>query len=441
MGRLKRKIFRFRRRLFQVLNQYLIYVLVGLFTIGLSFACFGMYKLSGTLVDSQARHYAQVAVKTLNEARQLYSRDVVGRVKNLESVSVAANYHEVDGGIPNPATFTIELGKSLSDEMQGMIFRLYSDYPFPYREEQGDAGPRDEFERNALVYLKQHPNDHFEKKEPLHNRQTFRYAEPVVMEASCVACHNQLPQSPKKDWQVGDVRGIVEITQPLDTVMLIAEEGLKNITLVLAAIIGLAIAGIMAVVNRLRTINQELEDKVAQRTQKLQKLATTDTLTGLANRRHFERVFSKELKHQTARHKPISLILGDVDHFKKYNDTYGHQTGDVCLHAVAQVLQAHAQEAGTLAGRFGGEEFILLLAGKTSEEAIAVADHICQDIHRLGLEHRASSAADCVTLSLGVTTTIPNSDTTQTELIKAADQALYRAKDLGRDRHVFLALE
>lgn len=439
MGRFTRKIAKFRRRLFLLLNQYIIYILIGLFAVGLCFACVGMYRLSTTLVDGQAKYYAQIAVKTLNEARQLYSKNVVGRVTSLDGIYVGAEYHNVAGGIPNPATYTIELGDRLSDETQGMLFRLYSDYPFPNRQETG--GPRDEFEKNALTYLKENPQGHFEKKERLNDRLTFRYTEAVVMEASCVACHNTLTQSPKTSWQVGDVRGIVEITQPVDTVMLMAQDGLKNIALVLTTIIGLAIAGIMAVVNRLRHMNHELEEKVAQRTQELQKLATTDALTGLANRRHFDEVMEQAIANHGSLNQPLSLILCDVDHFKQYNDTYGHQTGDSCLHAVAQVLQHHTQRENRLAGRFGGEEFIILLTNQTSEEAIDFAQKIRQDMHYLALEHCASSTATCVTVSMGITTLMPTAMSTKKELIKIADQALYKAKNMGRDRHVFLAFE
>ncbi|AFY39642.1 diguanylate cyclase [[Leptolyngbya] sp. PCC 7376] len=439
MGRLSRHLKKISRQLFRLLNRYIILILIGLLALGLSFAYIGTYRLSANLIDSQAMHYAQVAVKTLNEARQLYSSNVVGRVKDLDNVTVDAKYHEIEGGIPNPATFTIELGQLLSDEMPGMLFRLYSDYPFPNREATG--GPRDQFEKDALVYLRQHPGDSFYRKDQVGNHVSFRYAEAVVMEPSCVACHNSLDISPKKDWKVGDVRGVVEITQPLDTIMLIAQDGLKTISFVLTIILSLAIAGIFIVISRLRSVNQDLEDKVAQRTQELQELATTDCLTTLANRRHFETVFREELRRATRAKHHISLIMCDVDHFKKYNDTYGHQAGDDCLYAVAQVFKSYTQRAGDLAARCGGEEFIILLPNINAEQVTKIASLIQESISNLNLEHRASTTAPYVTLSLGLTTVIPTEVTLPEELIKMADKALYQAKENGRNRFMFLSLD
>lgn len=439
MGRLKRLLGHVRYRLFTLTNQYIVFILTLLLLLGFGSACFGMSRLSVSLVDAQAEHYAQVAVKTLNAARQLYSKNVVERVKGIDAVTVGAEYHEVAGGIPNPATYTIELGDRLTNKTEGMVFRLYSDYPFPHRKETG--GPRDQFEQDALAYLRQNPDSHFQIKEKFNDRFVFRYTEAVRMEPSCIECHNTIANSAKRNWRVGDVRGVVEIIQPLDSILLIASGGLKNIALALTVIIGLAIAGIMAVVNRLKHVNQELEEKVAQRTQELQKLATTDALTGLANRRYFDEVMAQALIDHAQWQQPLSLILCDVDHFKQYNDTYGHQTGDSCLHAIAQVLQQYTQGEQLLAGRFGGEEFIILLVNQTSEEAIAFAQDLRQGIHRLKLEHCTSSTAACVTISMGITTMMPTTTTTQAELIRVADQALYKAKNMGRDRHVFLTFE
>lgn len=433
-GHLKSKLSNFRRILYNLLYKRPIVILVTLLCVGLVVALKGSYYLSINLVDSQAMQYARVAVKTMNEARKFYSSNVVGRVRSIDEVTVSPEYHSIDSGIPNPATYTIELGERISDTSEGMLFRLYSGYPFPNRQKTG--GPRDRFQRDALTYLTENPEASFYRKEKFADRLSFRYAEAVIMEPSCVACHNKLPNSPKKDWKVGEVRGIVEITQPLDNIMLIAEDGLKAIYTTLGIVIALAISGLVLVVERFRTLNQELEWKVAERTFALNRLATVDELTQLVNRRQFNKLLEQEWRRGLRKQLPLSLILCDVDCFKNYNDTYGHLAGDDCLRCVGRVLQSSVKGGGEVAARYGGEEFAIVLPEVDSVEASKVAALIRHNIHQLKIIHETSVSKKYITLSMGIATFIPSLNNSHQQLIKAADEALYEAKDGGRDRFV-----
>ncbi|MGD1806164.1 diguanylate cyclase domain-containing protein [Dapis sp. BLCC M126] len=428
------KLLKLCKLLYQLLYTRVIIILVTLLCLGFGIALAGTYYLSINLVDSQAMHYAKVAVKTLNEARILYSKNVVDRIKSMNGIVAIAEYHTVKGGIPNPATYTIELGERLSDESEGMLFRLYSNYPFPNRQLTG--GPQDKFEWDALTYLTEHPEASFYRKEQLGDRLSFRYTEAVLMEPSCVACHNTLRNSPRKDWKVGQLRGIVEITQPVDDIMLIAEDGLKVIYTVLMIIIALAISGLILVIGRFRTINQELEQKIVERTAALNHLATIDELTQLVNRRQFNLLLQQEWRRMQRQQQPLSLILCDVDHFKKYNDTYGHPAGDNCLRAVAQVLDSSVKRSGEFAARYGGEEFAIVLPGVNSLEATRVATIIMDAIHCLKIPHKTSLNHSYVTLSMGIASTIPNDKNSSEQLIKSADLGLYQAKEEGRDRFI-----
>ncbi|MDJ1185639.1 diguanylate cyclase domain-containing protein [Roseofilum casamattae] len=434
IGQLRSRLLQLRIQLSRLLYQHVIIILVSLLSLGFGIAVVGTYYLSVSLVNSQAMHYSMVAVQTLNEARKLYSKNAVNRVKFVHGVLVTPEYHNITGAIPNPATYTIELGQLLSNESEGILFRLYSDYPFPNRTETG--GPQDSFQREALKYLNENPQDAFYRREEFGDRLSFRYTEAVLMEPSCVACHNTLPNSPKKDWKVGEVRGVVEITQPLDRIMLMAEDGLKMIYIALAAIIALAITGLILVVGRFRIIHHELEEKVSERTAALHHLATVDDLTQLFNRREFDRRL--EIHWQRAQYNQdwLSLILCDVDYFKKYNDTYGHQAGDDCLHAVARVLKTSAQRSGEFAARCGGEEFAIVLPNINGTQACRVAHLIRERIHQLHIPHRGSLTHAHVTLSLGIASIIPEEDSSLETLIKAADRALYQAKAEGRDRFI-----
>ncbi|MEM9220413.1 MAG: diguanylate cyclase [Cyanobacteria bacterium P01_F01_bin.150] len=422
-------------RFYQLLLRRLVLILFLLLVIGLGLAFSGTYYLSQNLVESQALQFAKVSAQTLNKARTLYSQNVVRRIQSMDDITVGAEYHALEGGIPNPATYTIELGEALSDPVNGMLFRLYSDYPFPNRQFTG--GPRDDFQKEALAYLKSRPHDSFYRKEDFGDGLSFRYAEPVLMEPSCVACHNRLPNSPKKNWHVGDVRGILEISQPLNSAMLIAQDGLKITYGVLSSIVALAISGLFLIVERLRIVNQELEKKVADRTMALQRLANVDGLTQLANRRFFDETLDQEWRRARRQHLPLSLVLCDVDYFKKYNDTYGHQAGDQCLKSIANVLQQSIRRSGELAARYGGEEFAIILPNVAAAEALNIASHIRTKIHQLDLYHSASLTNSCVTISMGIGSIIPNARFSPDSLIKAADDALYQAKEEGRDRVVY----
>ena len=189
--------------------------------------------------------------------------------------------------------------------------------------------------------------------------------------------------------------------------------------------------------------NTELEDKVQQRTQALEEvnhqlavLSVTDALTRLANRRRFDAVWLDEWQRALRQATPLAVIMLDVDHFKAYNDHYGHQQGDECLRQVGEVLLTTVRRAGELVARYGGEEFVVVLPGTSVIHAMAVAESIRANIQAAGIAHAHSGVAAVVTVSLGVAVGIPTQGDARDALVHAADAALYRAKDQGRNRVV-----
>lgn len=167
----------------------------------------------------------------------------------------------------------------------------------------------------------------------------------------------------------------------------------------------------------------------------LQRLAAIDGLTQLANRRRFDQYLQQEWQRMLREQLPLSLILCDIDFFKFYNDTYGHQAGDDCLRQVAHVIQNSAKRASDLPARYGGEEFAVVLPNTNQEGAILVAQDIQTGVKQLGIAHAGSKVCGTVTVSLGVSNTIPSVITSPELLINAADKALYQAKAEGRDRY------
>lgn len=167
----------------------------------------------------------------------------------------------------------------------------------------------------------------------------------------------------------------------------------------------------------------------------LDKMSREDPLTGLANRRAFDDVLNREWERARREQQSIALLYMDVDFFKLYNDTYGHNIGDVCLRRVGQTLKQALRRPTDLAARYGGEEFVVLLPNTNADGATDVAQRIIKHIDALALPHSRSKAASHVTLSIGITFTIPQKQQTLTEFLAKADAALYKAKEHGRHQY------
>jgi diguanylate cyclase (GGDEF)-like protein len=169
-----------------------------------------------------------------------------------------------------------------------------------------------------------------------------------------------------------------------------------------------------------------------------QHLANVDNLTQVANRGYFDRYLLEAWREQSLRNQDLSLILCDIDYFKYYNDTYGHQEGDLCLQKVANAM-ATAVRKTDLVARYGGEEFVIVLPNADLDTAIKVAERIRKNVQNLKITHKASKASMYVSLSCGVATKNSNQNELSPEgLIKKADVALYDAKERGRNNVVGL---
>lgn len=166
----------------------------------------------------------------------------------------------------------------------------------------------------------------------------------------------------------------------------------------------------------------------------LENHAFVDGLTGIPNRRRFDEVLGQAWAMGTRQQSPLAVVLLDVDHFKLFNDHYGHQAGDACLVQVGESLAGALTRSSDLVARYGGEEFVAVLPATPLEGALDVAEILRKAVDALGLPHAHSTAADHVTVSLGVAARIPDSDAPPSGLVELADRALYRAKQGGRNR-------
>ena len=189
-----------------------------------------------------------------------------------------------------------------------------------------------------------------------------------------------------------------------------------------------------------RQLEQEIQErKIIEKTlqevnQKLERLVNVDGLTGVANRRHFDDYLAREWRRLQREQKPLSLILCDVDHFKFYNDYYGHLQGDDCLRQVAQAIAQVINRPADLVARYGGEEFAIILPNTDLTGSQRVAQKVQQAIRELQLPHNKSQTSQFITISIGINTQIPQKEQLVEDLIRTTDQALYAAKAQGRDR-------
>ena len=181
---------------------------------------------------------------------------------------------------------------------------------------------------------------------------------------------------------------------------------------------------------------QQTESKLRLANQELQKLVNIDGLTQIANRRCFDQSLEQEWERLYREQQPLSLLLFDVDYFKLYNDSYGHQMGDDCLIKMALAVQQVVSRPTDLVARYGGEEFVVILPNTDLTGAMAIAQWVHAAIKDLAIPHQASKISDTVTISLGITSQIPASELSAATLIEQADQALYRAKQQGRNQSV-----
>lgn len=187
----------------------------------------------------------------------------------------------------------------------------------------------------------------------------------------------------------------------------------------------------------LQKANDALEDRrieLEKANRLLEKMAIEDALTGLANRRHFNTVLQAEIQRGRRYHDYLSLIMCDVDYFKRYNDHYGHIAGDECLQMIAKLLRRVFKRAGELSARYGGEEFAVILPRTAPDRSEELAEILRLEVMNLGIQHKCSDVARCITFSIGVVSAANRKERGMEWFIKTADKALYESKEKGRNR-------
>lgn len=304
----------------------------------------------------------------------------------------------------NPAYMSRQLSEIALDQ-KGVQFHITSLRPIR---------PANKATERETVFLKAFEKGAKEKGMLIKEggQSAFFYMAPLITEKSCLQCHAN------QGYKEGDIRGGISVTLPF--VMKIPFFSL------LAGHLAIGLLGLLGIVMTAVRLKKMYEI--------INKQAVLDALTGVPNRRSFTASLLTEYKRSQREHLPLSIIMCDVDKFKEYNDTYGHINGDKCLIKVAQSVQDSLHRPSDFVARYGGEEFVVLLPTTSLEGAMHIAETIRSNIVKMALPHKNSSPLPVVTVSLGVATSEGTSEMTYEELIKCADMALYKAKELGRNR-------
>lgn len=259
----------------------------------------------------------------------------------------------------------------------------------------------------------------------------MRLMRPMFVQSSCLGCHGI------QGYEVGDLRGGIGVAVPMSPYIAHEAErtGMLCLSYSMIWMFGLASGLASYRVIRNRTIERtKLTTKLERINYKLEKFSYQDGLTQIANRRMFDAILKREWASAKRNNQQMALIMIDLDHFKEYNDGYGHQAGDYCLSRVALSLNKVIKRSSDLVARYGGEEFVLLLPHTDEKQALLLARQCQVEVKSLQIPHEYTDVDEVVTISVGLSTIFPSTPDQPSSLLDKADRALYMAKRAGRNR-------
>lgn len=314
----------------------------------------------------------------------------------------------------NPAYMTRQMAE-LEASHSGIRFHLTSLNPI------NPTNQADPWETEAFAAFKQGSANYTGLSE-LDRQPYFRYMAPLKIEQDCMRCHAEQGLKP------GQLIGAISVSLPAVSIERFVEQ--RKVWLQQSHVM-VAVAGLLALF-----LVYWLQTRLSYRLSKAQqrmRLAYLDALTILPNRRYYDAFLSREWKRAMRHRYPLSMIMIDIDFFKPYNDSLGHAEGDHCLKLVAKTLRRFFRRSGDLIARYGGEEFCVV-AACDSEQIQNLAEMLRKAVENMKLPHPDSEVSAFVTISLGVATLVPGEEMESKTLLLNADQALYRAKHLGRNQ-------
>ena len=313
----------------------------------------------------------------------------------------------------NPAYMLRQIAE-MEQSQSGISFHLSSLKPI-----RPENQP-DEWEQAALLAFEQGEQNR-SGLVGLNGEPYYRYIAPLLVEASCLKCHAS------QDYKLGDIRGAASVNIPASSIDGFINERITKIKYSHAVVAALGLVVLLLV----NIAQAKIKRRLKKARNHLQ-LAYLDALTSLPNRRYYDAFVRREWKRACRQHYPMSMIMIDIDCFKAYNDNLGHVEGDACLRQVAKTLRHYFRRPGDLIARYGGEEFCVVAACDEAQIA-QLAEILRVAVENMRIVHPNSAVSSYVTVSLGMATMRPLEGMDCQQLLLRADQALYSAKQSGRN--------
>jgi diguanylate cyclase (GGDEF)-like protein len=376
--------------------------------------------LRSAALESTLRSNVEVADQ-IKIIRGYYTTRVVAKALETGAMQPSIDHAAEATGIPLPATFVKDISDLLSE--RDLQLALISPYPWPHRSERR----MDNFQEVAWEAFQTDPDAVFAREEIIDGQRVMRVAVADRMTApTCVSCHNNHPDSVRRDWQLNDVRAVMEVSKVVEPYLASAELKSRYIISAVATVAALLIAVLLAIGVLVSRRTKEKNDAVRH----LHYLAHHDAMTGLLSRNSFSELVSKEMGGRQA----VALHFVDLDRFKDINDCMGHDIGDELIKQSAERLKELCGDQHLLT-RFGGDEFVIAQTNVAApQDALVFGQAIVK-----GLAQPFTLLGHTINISASVGTSIADRQVTVEELVKRADIALYRAKTAGRNCSVLFA--
>ena len=417
------------QRLARFLHHHSLIILCSFISLCVGVAIASSLAFGHHLIETQALQHSKAYIQTLKTSWNIYHDDVLQRLYSIEGVTVSPQYKAITGGVPTPTAFVAQISQQLQSTPGNPQFFIETSQS-SLANQEAIANP---FQKAAQEHFSKH-NDAFYQVSLTEGYQAFNYAEPLVMEPSCVECHRTLSNSELTDSKAGDIIGFFAVRQPLTTMIKTIHYDVKVIGLMSFLLGCIGLSGSLVVQHYRHLSQKQLQDELEQKSIALERLDLTDALTQIANQRQFSKALNQEWRRVWRQNGHLSLLICDIDYFKQYNEAYGLEAGDQCLKRIAQTIQSQLKRAGDLVARLKEDEFYVLLPETSAAEAEEVAAILLDAIHHLKIIHAQSDVSPYVSISIGITSAVPTRDRHATELIELAQKALYDgAKQAGRN--------
>ena len=408
----------------------------SLFVISVSLIIINMYSVANALTEESAEQYAEQYLNALSQARATYSSEVVARVRD-HGIKISQDYRTHDGHIPFPATFSIMLSNRISNDNLDIDTNLYSDYPWPWRV---DGGPRDDYEKTALEHLRENLDEQsYVKIVSTKGVRTMRYARPVIMGESCVACHNSMESSPKTDWEVGDIRGVHAVSLTLPVISTVILERFSSTSLIMLGGTVLSLLLLAIFIRELRRSQLLVEDYARETEATNLVLSNTNAAFSRFVPHEFLGFLKKEKIIDVSlgdnAQKEMTVLFSDIRNFTTISERLSPEENFTFINSYLAIMGPIVREHGGFIDKYIGDAIMALFVH--ADDAVKTAVEMLQQLPNCGGDDYTSDKA--LRIGIGLNTghlmlgTIGETDRMEGTVISDAVNVASRIEGLSKE--------